>query len=148
MRTFLNLREYAEHLQIQGNEWAEDILENYDLRETLLDEALDVYSDLRRLHPDSPQVGHYGVKLDDKKEVPIDRVVEWLSDQCALLDEMRDICYQFGQTTDAFKGPENVLQTALETVAHLESVLKQHGLTEGDISDRLEVLSARARIDL
>lgn len=70
---FLNVREFAEHLRIEGNEWADEILE-----------ALDWEDSVTELAELKEEIEHYVKDLNPCK------AVEYLGDRSALFDELRE----------------------------------------------------------
>jgi hypothetical protein len=141
---FLDLGEYADWLRLQGNEWAGEIRDCFDHVEKC--EADNVFDDLRHLHPDGPKRNGYGIK-DDRPEMEIWRVVEWLKDRSHLVDELRNICTAEG--IDPAKDIDDVLKDSLSELAALRNLFEANGLPDGgDLYEFAAALCERPKYDL
>lgn len=79
-----NVVEWLQAERLTGNEWANDLLDLVEYQDTAAEHA-DAFDDLRKKLPKEikPDVGAW-------------RVVEWLTDRIAELDEIREIADEFG----------------------------------------------------
>lgn len=76
---FLNVREFAEHLRIEGNEWAEQILEALDWKDSV-NELAELKEEIEYRAPDDLKDLHNGYL----------RIIERYRDSHDLLDELRE----------------------------------------------------------
>lgn len=127
----LDLREFVERLRITGTnqeaDFADELLELLDLREEVAEPFWKLCEDL----------DHY---VPDKKGKP-DHQLEWLGDQVAILDEIREELEKHELTGD----PDDAVKEVLETLDTAEDTLRNRGhWKDGEFLDALFTLAERS----
>lgn len=123
----LTLREFGEQLRLDGNPFADEILELCDLD----DDVSVPYSNL------CDDLNHY---LPEMKDRPA-KQLEWLGDRSALLSELQDELAQSGYTGDV----DDIVKEMIAELDDVEAIMREHGgWTEGELSDAIFALIDRA----
>lgn len=124
----LNLKEFAQQLRLEGNEFADEILVLTTLEDDVAEPYLTLCGDLE----------HYAKGSGKKKHT---QMLEWLGDRSNLLGDIEDDLERAGYDGDA----DDSIKGMIGTVEEIEDIMREHGgWVEGDLQDALFALIERA----
>lgn len=122
----LTLKEFAQQLRAEGNEFADEILDLLDVEEEVAEPYGELCSDLEHYAPE-----HRGNP---------NKALEWLGDRSNLLKEIEDQLKDDGRDGDA----DDVIKEMLGTLAEAEEILEATGWpADGDFIDGIQALAER-----
>lgn len=123
-----NLKEFAEQLRLEGNDFGNEILDLLDLEEEVAEPYGTLCDDLRHYAP------------DDLKEKP-EKALEWLGDRSHLLAEIEEQLREAGHDGDV----DDVIKEIIGTLDQAEDILEAAGGPgDGDFIESLHGLAERA----
>lgn len=124
----LTLEEFAQALRMEGNEFADEILDLCHLEEDVADPYGEFCDDLAHYAPE-----HRGNPS---------KALEWLGDRSQMLAEIET------HLENSSIGPgdaDDLVKQTLDELGSVEEIMREHGgWTEGDLQDALFALIERA----
>lgn len=131
----LNAREFAEQLRLEGNEFADEILDLIDIEEEVAEPYSELCGDIEHYAPDKLKNTHNEHA----------RTVEWLGDRSALLTEIEDQLRDDGREPEGTQDAGDIVKELIDEFGNFETIMREHGgWTEGDLQDALFALIERA----
>ena len=130
MRRLLNLEEFAQQLRLEGNEFADDILELVYLEE----EVVEPYNGL------CEEIAWAADGYSDPRDAS--RALGWLADRSQELDKIHAL---FSEQELIEGNAPDMISERFEELKNVEEILSRHGgWTEGDLQNALFALIDRA----
>lgn len=125
----LNLEEFAQQLRMEGNRFADEILELVDLEE----EVAAPYSTL------CDDIEHYAKNYSNPDDAA--KALEWLGDRSKLLEEIEHELDKAGYSGDI----DEQVKGILAKLEDAELIVRAAGWKTGDFLDALQTLADRIK---